>query len=80
MLDSIKFVEKDYPWLDDIRLLAKCELAHKAKNVTRENDLQQIFLKKQPLLFEPDIAVNFNLLMYQESLKSLYQARRKGAL
>lgn len=29
-----------------------------------------------PLLFEPDNAVNFGLLIYQEKLKGLYQGKR----
>jgi hypothetical protein len=35
------------------------------------------FFARQALLFEPDHAVNFRLLAYQEYLKQLYQSRRR---
>jgi tetratricopeptide (TPR) repeat protein len=77
MLDSVILHENDFPWLDDMRLLAKCELAHRVNDSSREEALQQQFVKKQQLLFEPDNAINFNLLKYQENLKGWYQENRK---
>ena len=77
-LDAVVLTERDFPWLNDIRRLAKCELANKMGDFSKEAELQHEFLKRQPLLFEPDHALNFNLLGYQEKLKAGYQvARRK---
>jgi tetratricopeptide (TPR) repeat protein len=79
LLDSVTLSDKDFPWLDDMRLLAKCEQAHKTSNNTLELDLRSRFLARQPLLFEPDHAINFNLLKYQESLKpDFHKTRTKG--
>lgn len=72
LLDSVVLSEKDFPWLDDMRLLARCELAHTTGDSNRETALRQQFLARQPLLFEPDNAINFNLLRYQETLKDAY--------
>jgi tetratricopeptide (TPR) repeat protein len=72
-LDSVTFTENDFSWLNDIRQLAKCELAHRAGEGARESELLADFFQRQPLLFEPDNAVDFNLLVYQESLKERYQ-------
>jgi hypothetical protein len=77
ILDSIVLRENDFPWLDDMRLLAKCELAHRAADSSKEEALQKQFVKRQPSLFEPDNAINFNLLGYQENLKGWYQENRK---
>jgi len=77
ILDNIELYENDFKWLDDMRLLAKCDLACKFNDIALENSLQNKFLAKQPLLFEPDNAVAFNLLMYQEKLKSIYQEKHR---
>lgn len=76
-LDAVSFADQDFTWLDDMRLLARCELAHRAENKSREAELQAEFFRRQPLLFEPDHAINFNLLVYQENLKGLFQKSRK---
>jgi len=76
-LGSVVLGEHDFPWLDDMRLLAECELVRRAGDSAREAELQARFLERQPLLFEPDHALHFNLLAYQESLKPLYQQTRK---
>lgn len=76
-LDSVNLAQNDFPWLDDMRLLAKCELAHRNKDGLREEQLLDDFFRRQPLLFEPDHAVNFSLLKYQEDLKPKYQRLRK---
>lgn len=78
LLDSVELTPDDFPWLADIRVLAKCEQARKAGAASREADLIEEFLSRQPLLFEPDHAVNFNLLRYQENLKEIYQSRRRA--
>jgi tetratricopeptide (TPR) repeat protein len=77
VLDSVKIADNDFPWLNDILLLAHCEAAHRFDSKA-EAELQEQFLLRQPLLFEPDHAVNFRLLEYQESLKRIYQARRSA--
>ncbi|HEV2350576.1 MAG TPA: hypothetical protein VG028_12100 [Terriglobia bacterium] len=73
ILDSVSFAENDFRWLDDMRLLARCELAHRGEGEAREAGLRAEFCKKQPMLFEPYHVVDFNLLDYQESLKEWYQ-------
>ena len=77
ILDSVALAENDFPWLDDIRLLAKCEQAHKVHNTEQETVFSTRFLTRQPLLFEPDHAVNFNLIDYQENLKDEYRKTRQ---
>ncbi|QSX42400.1 tetratricopeptide repeat protein [Shewanella cyperi] len=68
-LEGIKLSEQDSPWLEDIRVLALAEAAHRFGEVLIEQENVAAFLKRQPILFEPDIALNFHLLRYQESLK-----------
>lgn len=77
LIDKTKVSENDFPWLEDIRLLAKCEIASRFGNNKLEKKLQTEFFNRQPLLFEPDHALNFFLLDYQEKLKKIYQ---KGKL
>lgn len=78
-LDSVALTGNDFPWLDDMRLLARCEMMMKANNPEEEALLKKQFLERQPFLFEPDNAVNFNLLRYQENLKRDYQGTRLTA-
>lgn len=70
LLVSVKLSEQDFPWLEDIRTLALAEAAHRFGEVLLEQEHVVAFLKRQPMLFEPDIALNFHLLRYQENLKS----------
>jgi tetratricopeptide (TPR) repeat protein len=79
LLDSVTLTPNDFPWLEDMRLLAKCDLAHRFGEAPQEAELRGRFLKQQPMLFEPDHTINFNLLEYQETLKEAYQGARKGA-
>lgn len=78
LLDSVTLADNDFPWLDDMRLLAKCERAHEAGNATQEAELRKQFLERQPMLFEPDHAISFNLLEYQENLKEDFRKTRQG--
>ena len=73
VLDSVELAEHDFPWLKDIRTLAKSEAAHRFDQPAFEHEHVAAFLVRQPMLFEPDIALNFHLLRYQEQLKPLYQ-------
>lgn len=68
-LDSVALEPTDFQWLADILILAKAEAAKKSNHLDRENELVNSFMIKQSLLFEPDIALDFNLLGYQETLK-----------
>ncbi len=77
ILDSVQLPDSDSPWLHDILLVAKCEAAHRCEP-SAEPELVERFFLHQPLLFEPDHAVNFRILGYQEHLKPLYQARRRA--
>jgi len=77
VLDSVELAEDDPPWLKDIRTLAKSQAAHRFNQPALEHEHVAAFLVRQPMLFEPDIALNFHLLRYQEQLKLLYQ-RNKG--
>jgi hypothetical protein len=73
ILDEVQLSPRDFPWLDDIRLLARCAAAARAGDHEYEAKLQDQFLRRQPRLFEPDHAFDFRLLGYQERLKPRYQ-------
>ncbi|MBN1855161.1 MAG: hypothetical protein JW829_20690 [Pirellulales bacterium] len=77
LLESVTLAPNDFPWLEDMRLLAKCEQANHAVNVEQEAELRAQFIARQPLLFEPDNAINFNLLKYQEHLKADFRKTRQ---
>ncbi len=74
-VNEVKLTEQDFPWLEDIRAIAKAEIAHRFDRSGVERERVAAFLGRQPLLFEPDIALNFHLLKYQENLKPWYQER-----
>ncbi len=76
ILSVVTISQDDMQWLEDIRLLARCEIVKRRKDVELEKKLVSEFLAKQPLLFEPDHVFNFNLLSYQERLKSVYRKMR----
>ncbi len=69
ILEDIKLSEQDFPWLEDVRSLALAETAHRFGETVIEEGYVAKFLNRQPMLFEPDIALNFHLLRYQEYLK-----------
>jgi len=77
LLESVEFGDKDFPWLADMRVLALAERAHAFGNTQREHEIRTDFLGRQPLLFEPDHALNFEQLAYQETLKPLYRESRQ---
>ncbi|MBN2082265.1 hypothetical protein JW859_08665 [bacterium] len=56
------------PWLDDVRLLAKAQAAHRCERPEAERLAAEFFLR-QPQLFEPSHALNFRFVEYQEVLK-----------
>jgi tetratricopeptide (TPR) repeat protein len=74
ILDAVKLGERDFRWLEDIRTLAKAEAARRSGHPELERERISAFFARQPMLFEPDIALNFHLLRYQEALKPRYRA------
>ena len=75
LLDGVELKANDFPWLGDIRTLAKAEIAHRFSRPDVEAQHVDAFMARQAILFEPDIALNFHLLRYQERLKPRYQNR-----
>jgi hypothetical protein len=75
LLDDVTLEENDFPWLVDIRTLAKAEIAHRFSKPEIEEKRANEFIAKQAMLFEPDIALNFHLLRYQERLKPRFQTK-----
>jgi tetratricopeptide (TPR) repeat protein len=73
IVDAVQLTEQDFPWLEDIRTLAKAEAARRFHRSDLEAARISAFRARQPLLFEPDIALNFHLLRYQEYVKPLYR-------
>jgi hypothetical protein len=69
VLDSVELAEDGRAWLKDIRTLAKAQAAHRFHQPALENEHIAAFLARQPMLFEPNIALDFHLLRYQELLK-----------
>lgn len=69
ILAAVTLSDRDFTWLEDIRTLAIAEVAHRLGATAIEQGNMDIFLSRQPMLFEPDIALNFHLLRYQERLK-----------
>jgi hypothetical protein len=73
LLDGVELKGNDFPWLADIRTLAKAEIAHRFSRPDIEKLHVEEFMAKQAMLFEPDIALNFHLLRFQEHLKPRFQ-------
>jgi hypothetical protein len=69
VLDAVTLSGQDFRWLEDIRTLALAAAAHRLGDAEIEHEQIDRFRARQPLLFEPDIALNFHLLRYQERLK-----------
>lgn len=78
VINKVWLMERDHKWLEDIRTLAKAEIAHRFGQFDVEQERIAEFLQHQPMLFEPDIALNFHLLKYQEGLKPHYRAQRQS--
>jgi len=75
LLDNVELKDNDPPWLADIRTLAKAEIAHRFSQPNLEKKRADEFMAKQAMLFEPDIALKFHLLRYQEHLKLRTQSK-----
>jgi hypothetical protein len=76
LLDEVALTDKDFAWLADMRILALAEAAHRFTDAALEHERIDTFMSRRPLLFEPDLALDFHLLRYQERLKP----RLKGSL
>ncbi|HKR58172.1 MAG TPA: hypothetical protein VJS64_00460 [Pyrinomonadaceae bacterium] len=76
LLDSVELKDNDFPWLAGIRTLAKAEIAHRFSQPDLEKKHIDEFMAKQEMLLEPDIALNFHLLRYQERLKPRFQTTK----
>jgi len=72
---AVQLRANDFPWLEDVRTILLAKLNHRHGRPDEEKYKRQ-FLLKQKLLFEPDHAVSFFLLEYQELLKRDYQATK----
>lgn len=77
-LRTVTLTDKDFKWLADVILIHQARLAEKAGDTEREATLVSEFMSRRPLLFEPDHAVNFAFLDYQEKLKTKYRELRKA--
>ena len=73
ILDAVALTERDFGWLEDIRTLAKALAARRFDRPALEQERIAVFRAQRPMLFEPDIALNFHLLRYQEHLKPWYR-------
>jgi hypothetical protein len=67
---NVALAKNDFPWLQDVKTLALAEAAHRFGDSEAELTRVATFLERQPLLFEPDIALEFGLLGIQERLKA----------
>jgi tetratricopeptide (TPR) repeat protein len=76
LLAGVTLSEGDASWLEDVRTLALAEAAQRLGDPVLERACVDAFLARQPMLFEPDIALGFHLLRYQERLKP--RARAQG--
>ena len=73
VLDTITVTERDFPWLDDMGVLAEAAVARRAGDGAAEDTLRADFLRRQPRLFEPHWAFTFRVFDYQETLRPIYQ-------
>jgi hypothetical protein len=74
ILSGPVLTEQDWPWLEDIRTLALAEAAHRLGDAAVEAESIDTFFERQLMLFEPDIALDFQMLRYQELLKPRLRA------
>ncbi len=74
-ITAVQLKANDFPWLEDVRTILLAKLNHKHARPEEEKYKGQ-FLLRQKLLLEPDHAVSFFLLDYQELLKREFQAIR----
>jgi len=76
-LAAVTLTERDFPWLEDVRLLARAALLGRIGDESAVAEAHLAFLDRQPLLLEPEHLFNFRLVAAQQPLKPFYQARRQ---
>jgi tetratricopeptide (TPR) repeat protein len=76
-LESVTVREDDFPWLEDIRLLASIAAARKAGKLQQDDPRVAQLFERQRRLFEPEHAFHFGLLDEQEILKERYRDDRR---
>jgi tetratricopeptide (TPR) repeat protein len=69
ILEGVTLSTQDFAWLGDVRTLAIAQAAERFGSRELEREKLGEFLKRQPMLFEPNIALEFCFLRYQQSLK-----------
>ena len=72
-LEEVRLDTNDFPWLVDVLTIHRAWAHQRAGDAEGEDAEVERFLARQPLLFEPDHAVSFGFLPYQETLKPRYQ-------
>ncbi len=72
-LGNIPLEANDFHWLADVLTICRAWAHNRVKDIARETAEVERFLARQRLLFEPDHAVAFAFLPYQETLKPRYQ-------
>jgi hypothetical protein len=60
------------PWLTDVRTLALAEACDRLGETEREQLLLTEFVVRQGLLFEPNRALTFGFVQYQERVRSVF--------
>ncbi len=70
-IGRVTLTDNGFPWLKDIRTLAFAEAAYRFDNEDECIWQTRAFLVQQSMLFEPNIALDFGLLGYQEKIKDL---------
>jgi tetratricopeptide (TPR) repeat protein len=72
-LEEVRLGTNDHSWLADVLTVHRAWAYSRAGDSAGEAAEIERFLAKQPMLFEPDHAVSFAFLSYQETLKPRYQ-------
>ncbi len=75
-LDKILIGRQDPEWLHPVKRIALAEVGQCFSDQEMESEHKQAFLEALPLLLEPNIALEFHLLEYQERLKAEYREIR----
>jgi tetratricopeptide (TPR) repeat protein len=79
LLDAVTVGGERLAWYQDVRNLALAEAAHCFGDAEEEQARTDAFLQRQPMLLQPDVALRFHLLRYQEHLKPRVLARWAAA-
>jgi tetratricopeptide (TPR) repeat protein len=72
-LEEVRPGANDFPWLVDVLTIHKAWAYKRMGDTASEAAEVERFLARQPMLLEPDHAVSFAFLPYQETLKPRYQ-------